>query len=79
MKAKKYEVHKGKENKVADALSWRTNRLYEISVSKEEKDIEQRIKFASSNDEKYIKTTTKLQENAEKLNKTDLSLDKNGF
>jgi hypothetical protein len=70
---------KGKENKVADALSRRTNGLYEISISKEENDIEQRIKYASCNDEKYIKTTTKLQENAEKLNKTDLSLDKNGL
>jgi hypothetical protein len=49
---------KGKENKVADALSRRTNRLFEISVSKEENDIEQRIKSASCNDEKYIKTTT---------------------
>ena len=55
---------KGKENKVADSLSQRTNRLYEISVSKEENDIEQRIKSVSSNDEKYIKTTTELQENA---------------
>jgi hypothetical protein len=49
---------KGKENKVAYSLSQRTNELYEISVSKEENNIEQRIKYASSNDEKYIKTTT---------------------
>jgi hypothetical protein len=70
---------KGKENKVADALSQRTNRLYEISINKEENDIEQRIKYASSNDKNYIKTTTKLQGNAEKLNITDLSLDKNGL
>ena len=35
---------KGKENKVADALSHRTNGLYEISVSKVENDIKQRIK-----------------------------------
>jgi hypothetical protein len=37
------------------------------------------IKYARCSDEKYIKTTTKLQENAEKLNKKDLSLDKNGL
>jgi hypothetical protein len=49
---------KGKENKFADALSQRTNILYEISVSKAENDIEQRIKYASSNDENYIKKIT---------------------
>jgi hypothetical protein len=70
---------KGKENKVGDALSRRTNGLYEISFSKEENNIEQRIKSTSCNDKNYIKTTTKLQENAEKLNKTDMSLDKNGL
>jgi hypothetical protein len=49
---------KGKENKVADALSRRTSGIYEIIISKEENDIEHRIKYASSNDENYIKTTT---------------------
>jgi hypothetical protein len=55
---------KGKENKVGDALSRRTNGLYEISFSKEENNIEQRIKSTCCNDKNYIKTTTKLQENA---------------
>ena len=58
---------KGKENKVGDALSQRTNGLYEISFSKEENNIEQRIKSTSYNDKNYIKTTTKLQENARKI------------
>ena len=70
---------KGKENKVVDALRWRNNGLFEISITKEENDIEQRIKTARSNDEKYIKTTTELWENVEKLNKTYLNLDKNGM
>jgi hypothetical protein len=70
---------KGKENKVADALSRRTNGLFEISISREENDIEQRIKSASCNDEKYIKTVADLQGNAENLDRTDLSLDKNGL
>jgi hypothetical protein len=70
---------KGKENKVAYALSRRTNRLFEISFRKTKNNIKQRIKSASCNDEKYIKTTTKLQENAKILNKTYLSLDKNGL
>jgi hypothetical protein len=49
---------KGKENNVAYSVSRRTNRLFEIIIIKEENDIEQRIKYASCNDEKYIKTTT---------------------
>jgi hypothetical protein len=46
---------KGKEKKFVDSLIRRTNEHYEISVSKEENDIKQRIKYARSNDEKYIK------------------------
>jgi hypothetical protein len=38
---------KGKENKVADALSRRIHGLFEINISREESDIEQRIKDAS--------------------------------
>jgi hypothetical protein len=70
---------KGKENKVADALSRRTNGLFEISISREESDIEQNIKYASGNDEKYIKTIAYLQGNAKNLDRTDLSLDRNGL
>jgi len=55
---------KGKENKVVDALSRRTNGIYEVIISKVENDIEDRIKFASKNDENYIKTTKQLQGNA---------------
>ena len=46
---------KGKENKVADALSRRNNGLFEINISRKKNDIEQRIRSASCNDEKYIK------------------------
>jgi hypothetical protein len=70
---------KGKENKVVYALSRRTNELLEISISREESDIEQRIRYESGNDEKYIKTITNLQENAKNLDRTDLSLDRNGL
>jgi len=70
---------KGKENKVAYALSRRNDGLFEISIRKAENDIEQRIKFVSCNDKKYSKTIADLQGNAEKLDKTDLSLDKNGL
>jgi hypothetical protein len=53
---------KGKENKVADALSRRTNGIYEVIISKVENDIEHRIKSASKNDENYIKTTNNCKE-----------------
>ena len=46
---------KGKENKVADALSRRNNGLFEINISRERNNIEQRIRSTSCNDEKYIK------------------------
>jgi hypothetical protein len=51
---------KGKENKVVDALSRRIHALFEIIISREESDIEKRIKAASNNDEKYIKTVEDL-------------------
>jgi hypothetical protein len=41
---------KGKENKVADALSRRVHRLFEINVSRAESDLEQRIRMAGIND-----------------------------
>jgi len=49
---------KGKENKVADALSQRTSGLYEIIINKAENDIKHKIKYAGSNGENYINTTT---------------------
>jgi hypothetical protein len=36
---------KGKENKVADALSRRVHGLFEISIRREESDMEQRIRM----------------------------------
>jgi hypothetical protein len=45
---------KGKENKVAYALSQRISEIYEIIINKEENEIEQRIKSGRSNDENYI-------------------------
>jgi hypothetical protein len=56
---------KCKENKVVDALSRRVHGLFEINVSKEESDLEQRIKDASNNDENYTKTVAELQNNTE--------------
>ena len=52
---------KGKENKVVDALSRIIHGLFEVHISNAKRDIEQRIKDASNNDEKYIKTVEDLQ------------------
>jgi hypothetical protein len=54
----------GKENKVEDSLSRIIHGIFEISISREERDIEKRIKHASLNDEKYTKTMAYLQSNA---------------
>jgi hypothetical protein len=70
---------KGKENKVVDDLSRRIHGLFEINFSREESDIEQRIKVTSNNDEKYIKTVAYLQDNTDNLDRTNLILDRNGL
>ena len=44
---------KGKESKVADALSRRTREVYEITVSQLEGDLLSRIKISSIHDVKY--------------------------
>jgi len=51
---------KGKENKVVDDLCRRVHGLFEINISREENDLEQRIKAASNNDENYTKTVAEL-------------------
>ena len=51
---------KGKENKVADALSIRVHGLFEINISKEESDLEKRIKATSINDKNYTRTVEEL-------------------
>jgi hypothetical protein len=55
------------------------NGLFEINIIRAESDIEERIKVASNNDEKYIKTMAYLQNNVENVDIIDLSLDKNGL
>jgi len=53
--------------------------LFEINIRREESDIQQRIKTASSIDEKNIKIVADLQNNAESLDRTNMSLDRNGL
>ena len=70
---------KGKEKKVVDALSRGIHGLFEVHISQVESDIEQRIKIASINDEKYIKTVANLKNNLENLDRTYLILGRNGL
>jgi hypothetical protein len=53
--------------------------LFEINISREESDLEQRIKAAGNNDENYTKTMAELHKTIESSDKTDLSLDKSGL
>jgi hypothetical protein len=46
---------KGKENKVADALSHKIHGLFEINISRVESDLEQRIRMTGINDRNYTK------------------------
>ena len=51
---------KGKENKVADALMWRTHEVYEITMSHPEGDLLSKIKISSINDVEYGNILNKL-------------------
>jgi hypothetical protein len=46
---------KGKENKVAYALIKRVHGIYEISINRDESDLEQRIRTMGINDGNYTK------------------------
>ena len=70
---------KGKENKVEDDLSRRFHGLFEINVSREESDLEQRIRMTGTNNENYTKLVEELQNTSVNSDKPDLSIDKNGL
>jgi len=70
---------KGREKKIADALSRRTTELYKVIISKTKNYIEETIKSSSRNDVKYIKTTDQLQKNEGNIHSIDLNIDKNGL
>ena len=52
--------HKGKENKMVEALSWRTHKVYEITVSQPEGDLLSRIKTGSIHDAEHGNLLNKL-------------------
>jgi hypothetical protein len=70
---------KGKENKVADALSRRVHGLFEINISRAESDLEQRIRMTGINDGNYTKVMEELQNSTANSEKPDLSIDKKGL
>jgi hypothetical protein len=70
---------KGKENKVADSLSRRVHGLSELNISREESDLEQRIRSTSIHDENYTKIVAELQNTIVNSDKPDLTIDKNGL
>jgi hypothetical protein len=70
---------KGKENKVAEALSGRTSGIYEIIVSKEGNDLGEKIKFVGTRDEEYEKLKEKLMTYEEEINGTDFKIDQEGI
>ena len=63
---------KGKENKVADALSRRIHGLFEMNISREDSDLEERIRTAGIDDKNYIKITKELPNNTANSDKLDL-------
>ena len=81
MREFEFEVRhiKGKENKVAYALSRRVHGLCEININRAESDLEQRIRTTGINDENYTKIMTKLQNRTANSDKPDLSIDKKGL
>ena len=53
---------KGKENKVADALSQRTHMIYEVTLSQTDADLHENIRTANKVDPFYVEILKKVQE-----------------
>jgi hypothetical protein len=70
---------KGKENKVANALSRRVHGLFEININRAKSDLEQRVKATGINDGNYTKMMEELQNNITNSDKPDISIDKQGL
>ena len=53
---------KGKENKVADALSRRTHMIYEVTLSQTDADLHEKIRTTNKVDPFYVEILKKVQE-----------------
>jgi hypothetical protein len=67
---------KGKENKVANALSRRVHGLFEINISRAESDLEQRKRMTGINDRNYTKMMADFQNSIANPDKPNISIDK---
>ena len=70
---------KGKENKVADALSRRTHVISRITSSEPKSDLLDRVKAASTQDSDYIELLSKIQNPEIKLDREAFKIDEKGF
>jgi len=70
---------KGKENKVADALSRHANLLYMAAYSSYETNLEEQIKSAAKKDEKYQELMQKLSEGSESNEDNRYKISRNGL
>jgi hypothetical protein len=70
---------KGKENKIADALSRRVHGLFEINISRVESDLEHRIRTIGINNENYTKIMAEVQNSTTNSDKPNLCIDKKGL
>ena len=67
--------NKGKENRVADVVSWRTHEVYEIIMSQPESDPMRKIKEANIHDDEYENLLNKLMKDEVNLNGTEFKAD----
>jgi hypothetical protein len=70
---------KGKENKIADALSRKVHGLFEVNISRPKSDLEQKIRTAGISNENYAKMMEELQNSTIDSDKPYLSIDKKGL
>ena len=70
---------KGKENKVADALSQRTHGISEIIMSQPKSDFLDTVKAPSTHDANYNKLCSKIQNNKINLDGVAFKVDQKGF
>ena len=66
---------KGKENKVADALSQITHEIYEITIIQPKSDLKNRIKTTSINDAEYVNLLNILLKDEVNLNGIEFKVD----
>ena len=70
---------KGKENKVVDALSWRTHGISDIISSHGISELKDKVKVASTQDANYNKLLSKIGNHEINLDGVSFKVDQRGF